>query len=100
MYVCVTIYRAAPVVTVEADIVTPDNPLVLEEKKYECTAGGGTTVVCFIVSVCFNYSILQGDSIEKFSKKHFIAVVFDVTILQLCHVKQEAICIYVCYHTY
>lgn len=59
-------YRAAPVVTVVANITTPET-LVLGQAE-SCTVAGETTVVCFNVSVCFNMSTLPGDSIENFSK--------------------------------
>ena len=71
-YNCYYIYRAAPVVTVEADILAPREPLVLNDLPEEnvCIVEGDTTVVCFNVSTCFNYSLLSGDSVEEFSKKH------------------------------
>ena len=69
---CAIICRAAPVVTVEADILAPREPLVLNDLPEEnvCVVEGDTTVVCFNVSTCFNYSLLSGDSVEEFSKKH------------------------------
>ena len=61
-------------VTVEADIMAPERPLVLNDLAEEnvCTVERETTVVCFNVSACFNYSLLSGDSVERFSKKQYI----------------------------
>lgn len=61
-------------VTVEADLVTPDGALVLNNlpEEYICTVEQETTVVCFNVNVCFNYSILPEDSVESFSKDKVI----------------------------
>ena len=56
-------------VTVEAEIITLDEPLVLNDQSYQCVVEGETTVSCFNVTVCFNYSLLPGDSMESFSKK-------------------------------
>ena len=58
-------------VTVEADILAPDQPLVLNDLAEEnvCIVERETTVVCFNISTCFNYSLLSGDSVERFSKK-------------------------------
>lgn len=59
-------------VAVEANIFLPAEPLVLNDlaEEYVCTVESDTTVVCFIVTVCFSYSLLPGDSVDKFSKKH------------------------------
>lgn len=99
-FLCVTIYRAAPVVTVEAEIITLEEPLVLNDQSYQCIVEGGTTVSCFNVSVCFNYSLLPGDSVERFSKT--LAVYTIVTHIIVCGLNsrnvdgtiQGAICIY------
>ena len=54
-------------VTVEADIITPNDPVVLN--NVSCVVERDTSVVCFDVSVCFHYSLLPGDLVERFSKK-------------------------------
>jgi len=57
------------VVTVQAELMAPDEPLVLNDlpDKYECIVEE-TVVVCFNVTLCFNYSLLPEDSVDRFSK--------------------------------
>ena len=85
----VTIYRSAPVVTVKAEIIVPDEPLVLNDlpDRYECTVEKETVVVCFNVSLCFNYSLLPEDSVDKFSKNPTLFTwgpqLFQITLVTL-----------------
>ena len=57
-------------VTVQAELMAPDEPLVLNDlpDKYECIVEKETVVVCFNVTLCFNYSLLPEDSVDRFSK--------------------------------
>ena len=58
-------------VTVVAELTTPSAPLVLGNlpDDQQCEVVAETIVVCFDVTVCFNYTTtLPGDVVEQFSK--------------------------------
>lgn len=82
-------------VTVEADILAPNQPLVLNNLTAEnmCIAERDTTVVCFTVSVCFNYSILPEDRVESFSKTFTPCMVLSSYVKVALIQRKEAICI-------
>jgi len=65
---CHVLHRGAPVVTVVAELIVPSEPLVLGNlpDDQQCNVVADNIVVCFDVMVCFNYTTLPGDDVDRF----------------------------------